>query len=384
LMRILLVTRGFNKRGGVSRTSLEAAERLAKMGHEITVLANRFDPGYSFPNIELRKIGLLRLPSSCNLKLRNLIEIPQFAVITSIFTLFVKRRYDIVWNKGVTQCLVQDVITAESCHRAWIREKKAAGEKRYLLYPLHAFLLAVERWNMRPGRSRKITAISDLLKKDILRNYPAVSGSDIAVIRNGVNTADFAFDAAARSSIRKRWGIAEDDLVILFTGWEFDRKGLEYVIRALPLLERKDVRLMVVGGATRRRYLSIAEESGVSDRILWCGGVEDPAPYYSAADFFVFPTRMDAFGLVVLEAMCAGNIVITSDMAGAAELIEHGRSGFILKDRQSPREIAGIIEMLAGDRSLREKVRSGAMAAAQRSGWDSIAAEYDSLFRAIK
>jgi glycosyltransferase involved in cell wall biosynthesis len=52
--------------------------------------------------------------------------------------------------------------------------------------------------------------------------------------------------------------------------------------------------------------------------------------YYAAADAFVFPSVNDSFGLVVLESMASGLPVFSSDQAGAAELIDSGRDGFVL------------------------------------------------------
>ncbi|MBU8921821.1 MAG: glycosyltransferase, partial [Bacteroidales bacterium] len=97
-MRILMITRVYGRRGGIARTSLETAERLAARGHHITVLTNQVDSDYDFENIDFRRVRLLGLPHSVGIKLKNLIEVPQFVLFSTIAVLFMRRRYDIVWN----------------------------------------------------------------------------------------------------------------------------------------------------------------------------------------------------------------------------------------------------------------------------------------------
>ncbi len=383
-MKILLVTRGFGKSGGISRTSLEAAEQLARRGHFVTVIASQADRGYRFPNIRIVRIRLLKIPFARGTKLKNLVEVPQFVFLSTLRVLMMRKRYDVVWNKGNAQCLLQDVITAESCHHAWIREKEVAGEKKHRWYPLHRFVLWAERRNYGPGRFRRITAISRMLKRDIMESYPFLSPDDIEVIRNGVNFKDFAFDETAGREVRRSHSIPEDHFVLLFVGWEFDRKGLGHVIRALPLIRGGRVRLLVVGASKNRKYESIAEAAGVSNMIAWCGAVEDTRGFYSAADFFVFPTRMDAFGLVVLEAMCAGNIVITSRMAGASELILNGENGFILEDYESAAGIAEAIDRVIADEALRSMISEKAVITAAENDWEKIAGRYERLFESLR
>jgi UDP-glucose:(heptosyl)LPS alpha-1,3-glucosyltransferase len=382
-MKILLITKSFHRWGGLARTSLETAERLAEKGHQVTVLTNEIDRGYSYMNIRIKRIPLLTFPSFTNVKLKNLIEVPQFVFLSTLFVLRNRKHYDVVWNKGNAQCCVQDVVTAESCHRSWIKEKKRAGEKRYRLYPLHGFILQVEKWNYMRGRFKRIAAISELLKRDIMEGYPHLSDGDIEVIHNAVNWSEFRFDEEARRRIRQRYSVPEDHYVLLFMGREFERKGLEYVIKALPHIRNGLVRLLIVGDAARRKYRTLAESAGVADLITWCGSTHTPGIFYSAADFFVFPTRMDAFGLVVLEAMCAGNIVITSRMAGAAELIEDGVNGFILRDRTSFIEIAEIIDRLIAAGDLRAAVRERAMETGRENSWKRIGDAYERLFSSL-
>jgi glycosyltransferase involved in cell wall biosynthesis len=99
--------------------------------------------------------------------------------------------------------------------------------------------------------------------------------------------------------------------------------------------------------------------------------------YYAAADVFLFPTTYDSFGMVVLEAMAAGLPVITSDQAGAAELIEPGKDGFVLPLDQWVEAAQDILRT----RAQWEAISAGARKTAQRHAWPSVLHEVEKVYQ---
>ena len=84
----------------------------------------------------------------------------------------------------------------------------------------------------------------------------------------------------------------------------------------------------------------------------------------------MLPTRFDAFGNVVLEAMATGVPALVSVRAGAAEVIEDGKTGFLLQDPDDADAIATRIMTLAGDEPLRQRMGDAAREAAEALSWD--------------
>ena len=138
--------------------------------------------------------------------------------------------------------------------------------------------------------------------------------------------------AQRRAAARRNLGIAEDEIVFLFVANNFRRKGLDLVLRALRRVDLRQARarLLVVGAGRRWLFGPLALLLGVSDWVTFAGASQEVEKFYGAADVFVLPTRYDPFAAVCLEAMACGLPVITTMMNGAAELIETGRSGFVL------------------------------------------------------
>lgn len=167
-----------------------------------------------------------------------------------------------------------------------------------------------------------------------------------------------AFIASSTKAKEKlmEWGIPEDRIFIslltvdiepfkkvkrnpksgllLYVGSMVKRKGLDLLINALPYITC-DYELRIVGNGSdieKNMLQRLAEEKGVSGKITWVGFREgdDLIEEYGKAQVFVLPTREDCFALVLLEAMCAGLPIVSSQYAdGAYEIVEEGINGYI-------------------------------------------------------
>ena len=97
---------------------------------------------------------------------------------------------------------------------------------------------------------------------------------------------------------------------------------------------------------------------------------------YAAADIVVLPARVEAFGMVILEAMAAGCAVIVSKGAGVSALITSGENGLTI---DLPEELPRLLELLR-DPLIRHKLGKNACKTAADHTWDKAAEAYESLF----
>jgi UDP-glucose:(heptosyl)LPS alpha-1,3-glucosyltransferase len=138
----------------------------------------------------------------------------------------------------------------------------------------------------------------------------------------------------------------QEGKTILFVGSGFQRKGLYFLIRALPLLLKEtEVRLLIVGQGNRRKAVRLARGLGVENRLNFTGPVPDAAHYYRQADLFVLPSIYEPFSSACLEAMSFGLPIVTTAMNGASEDIIEGRNGFIVED---PSETVSLAASISG------------------------------------
>jgi alpha-maltose-1-phosphate synthase len=157
-----------------------------------------------------------------------------------------------------------------------------------------------------------------------------------------------------------------DPLRVLFVGQLGQRKGLGYLIEAM---ERLDVNatLSLLG----RPVAAPPAMQRALDRWRWI----ESAPHAEVLqlmrehDVLVFPSLFEGFGLVILEAMAQGTVVIATPHTAAPDLIEDGRDGFIVPIRSSG-AIATRLTALAEDRDLLAQMSEAARQKAAKCTWD--------------
>lgn len=351
----------FNLHGGIERASYEIARRMADSGHDLTLAAYQMDPAPAAP-LRWQPIRMPRHPGLLAPALY-----PRLATRQLDYTAF-----DVTHNQGGCALMRQDVVTAHSCHRAWVELKRTHGESlRALLNPHHHEVLQVERANYRPGAYRRVIAVSEGVGREVQRWY-GVPAERITVVPNGVDLDRFRPPDrdATRARLRAQHGFREADVVLLWVGKEFRRKGLAPAIEALPLLPPQ-AKLLVVGGDDQAPYRARARALGVLDRIVFAGHSSAVQDYVQAADVFVFPTLYEAFALVTLEAAAAGLPLLTTRVNGTEELVVDGVNGFFIEREGA--SIAAAARPLVEDAALRARLGARALASVQDHTWDRVA-----------
>ncbi len=177
------------------------------------------------------------------------------------------------------------------------------------------------------------------------------------VIPNAVDVHRFHPEADG-AAVRKRLKIPPDRPVALLVGRIVPHKGVEHFVEAARYLP--GVQLLVAGeGASLEAMEHLAQSLGVKDRVRFLGRVsqENLPKVYAACDVFVLPSvsRLEAFGIVALEAMATGKPVVVADIPGVREMIEDGREG-LLADPVNPRDLADKIQRLVSDPALRDEM----------------------------
>ncbi|MBW2742148.1 MAG: glycosyltransferase family 4 protein [Deltaproteobacteria bacterium] len=203
---------------------------------------------------------------------------------------------------------------------------------------------------------------SELVKRNIVEHY-RVDPENIVVIYNGVDTSRFnpRVKEKFRSSLREKYGIKKEELVLIFVSNNFKLKRLDLVLEAMSFLKNNKIRLFVIGADNQRTYRRWANNNSLSEQILFLGLKSNIEKYYAGSDIFVLPTLYDAFANVCLEAMACGLPVITTDSNGAADLISDNENGYILKTQRVDELAAGIKAL----EPLSNRTRMGDNAAAK-------------------
>lgn len=155
---------------------------------------------------------------------------------------------------------------------------------------------------------------------------------------------------------------------LVFVGSLIERKGLDLLIAALSKITDIPYKVLVAGDGTEKgKYIQQAEQAGIMDRMKFLGFVtgSEMKHIYAQSDIFVMPTREDCFGLVLVEAMCAGLPILVSKYAdGAYEVVEEGVNGQIF----DPYDVESTAKLLADSLTNMERMKNWGAESLKRVG----------------
>ena len=168
----------------------------------------------------------------------------------------------------------------------------------------------------------------------------------VHVIPTGIDVD--AYGRGDRSGFRQRYRIAQDALLIGHLGRLAMEKNLGYLARAMIRFLAREPRaqfLLVGSGNYESQVRAMFAHAGLSDRLVCTGPLTggDVADAYAAMDAFVFASQSETQGMVVTEAMAAGNPVVALDGPGVREVVEDGINGRLLAGSASEQRFAEAI-----------------------------------------
>lgn len=150
---------------------------------------------------------------------------------------------------------------------------------------------------------------------------------------------------------------------LLYVGTVEERKGLTYLIDAISMLENKaSVKLNIVGKIVDQVYYDNLVQQigtlGLTDNVNFLGRVSDEvlAECYQKAEIFTFPSLLEGYGIVLIEAYNNGLPIICFDNTAMPYTVKDGVNGFVAKNKDA-RDMASKIQHLMGNTSLREKLQ---------------------------
>jgi glycosyltransferase involved in cell wall biosynthesis len=236
------------------------------------------------------------------------------------------------------------------------------------------------------ARAGAVTACS----QDLAERAIAIGAPDdrIEVVPYGVDLARFKPAPELRGQLRASLAMPAGAPLIVAAGRLVRKKGFEYLIDALPLLERQDARLAVAGeGDLAGELRSRAAAARVADRVHFLGNLPQDAVgrWFAAADVAAVPSVRDDSGNVdglpntVLEALASGTPVVATRAGGIASVIEDGRTGTLVPERD-PAALAAVIDTLLRDPARAAAIGAAARKAAGRFGWAAAAERFESAY----
>ena len=372
-MRVALVRQRYNQYGGAERFIARALPALERAGAQMTLISRRAE-GWGARNsiaVDPFYIGNAWRDASFASAARETWQAGGFDLVQS--------------HERIAGC---DLYRAgDGVHAEWLAIRRAAAgafeRVGIALSPHHHYVCAAEREMFGHPRLRGVICNSAMVRDEILRRFRVAPGK-LHLIYNGVDLEHFhpRHRAALRPAARAELGLGEDDVLFLFVGSGFARKGLDAAIAALAASGEPSFRLAAAGRDRRAaRFAALASSHGLGGRVRLLGGRDDVRPLYAAADCFILPTRYDPFPSTVLEALAMGLPAIVGRRSGAAEVLRQGQGGWICE----PGDIAGLAQLMreAARAARIETTAAAARATAEGYGIDDMARRLTELYSTL-
>lgn len=312
-MKLALVRRQFSATGGAELYVQRLLAALTAAGHETHLFAEKWHgqaEGVQFHTVSVeasRAERPLRFAENVNGALQQ-------------------EKFDCVFS--LERTLKQDVYRAgDGLHRVWLERRKqfAPWWKRPFvgLGAFHRNMMALEARTFDPENTKHIIVNSEMVRGEIAQYFPAFPQERIHLVRNGVEVK--RFQNTDRQASRRRFGLKDDDFVLVFVGSGWERKGLPWLLQFMAARsDDPSFKLLVV---TRDRV-----RSKVPPNVVLTGPLSDVEAAYAAADALTFLPIYEPCSNVVTEALATGIPAITTSFNGASELIEPGINGHVLDD----------------------------------------------------
>ncbi|MFC1726291.1 glycosyltransferase family 4 protein [candidate division KSB1 bacterium] len=236
-----------------------------------------------------------------------------------------------------------------------------------------------------PESLKKVSAIitiSNTTRNIIASEYPHLKDKIFVTylssgFENFTNT-----DPAQSEEIIKKYNIKGP--YILFVSTIEPRKNLEGLLTALNYIERKDIKLVIVGslGWKYKNVFRILKKYNLSERVIFTNSVsnEEIKAIYSKSEAFIYPSFYEGFGIPILEAMRAGTPVITSGL-GATKEVAGDAALFI--NPYNPDSITNAINTLLSNDRIRTNLTKKGFERIKQFSWEKTALETLKIYKQI-
>jgi starch synthase len=231
-----------------------------------------------------------------------------------------------------------------------------------------------------------VVAVSEGMRADVMAAYPAVSPERVRVIRNGIDTTEYAPDPG--TDVIDRFGVDPARPTVVFVGRITRQKGLPVLLRAAGALD-PGTQLVIAAGQPDTPELAaevttlVAQLQAARSGVIWLSGMlakREVIQLLSHATVFACPSLYEPLGIVNLEAMACGTAVVASRVGGIPEVVADGETGLLVP----PGDPVALADAL--NTVVRDSGRAAAMGQLGRKraiaefGWQAIAAQTVALY----
>ncbi len=212
-----------------------------------------------------------------------------------------------------------------------------------------------------------------------------VSQKNLKLVYNSFDFNQFSRGKYNRYEVRRRLGLAENDITLGYIGRFHFVKGCDLlpdVLIKLIILNSHYKLLLIGKGPLESKLKQRCEVLKISDKVIFTGFVKNPAEIMSAFDIFVMPSRQEPFGLAAIESMAMGIPLVTSGVDGLGEFCVDGENCLVCRENTLG-DITTCVKRIVNDPDLAEKISINGMKTAKKFSQNTFVANIENLYQGL-
>ncbi len=378
-MKIAMLTPFFYPHtGGTEKYVKDLSIALTQAGHEVTIISNNLPREKNAPAEEMMNgIKIIRLPA---------ILLFSYLPVSWAFNLKMVEDYDIVhahvpaygFARAVAGKIKQPVIMTYHCDVTVFEKYFGIPIPQWFTKLVESFYDIYARRIVERVDAYYNTTETYAKTSPVMKHFP-VRAIPIGIFHDKID------------EMQKKLGLTLDKKKknqILFLGRLAGNKGCHYLVEAMPRILEKfpDTKLVICGeGQEKGHILSTIKKFGIGGSVEWYGVVDFAklVELFYTSLVYVFPStdRLEAFGIVQLEAMSNYTAVVASDIPGPNAVMDVGRTGVLVPKKDPPAIADAVIELLADPDRAIEMGKAGRRLVETKYDWKVIAEQVVSLYQ---
>ncbi len=408
-MKILILTTTFPRWKDDTTPAFvyELSKRLQNEGFEIVVLAphhkgaKRFEimdgmKVYRFPYFWPAKYQRLCYEGGIlpNLKRSNLAKLQVPLLFLSelfyAFKIIRKEKIDIIHSHWI----IPSGLVGAICKRI-LREKHILTIHAAGLFGLKKFPFKMKIVDFIIKHCDRITVVSSYIYRKLIDliqpKFDNNIKTKIVILPMGVNTTLFR-PKVNKNKLKIKYNIKSKN-VLLFIGRLAEKKGLSYLIQAMPKIVSKspNTALIICGdGPLRKESEELVKKMDLDKFVRFTGYVtgQKKIDYFSLSDILVVPSIVTQSGdteglpVVILEGLAAGKAVVASNVSGIKDVIKYGYNGFLVMQKNSAAIAEKVLELI-NNKELMRSISRNASVTSKKYDWGVIGKKYVAIIKSV-
>lgn len=209
----------------------------------------------------------------------------------------------------------------------------------------------------------------------------------LSIIPMGVNVSTPNLSDKTVESVRVKYGLPNDKKMFVFIGRLAEKKGVSYLLKSLPLLDKKiltNSHFVIAGDGQLKRELEQQAKKLKLKNVTFTGYVhgEDKDSLLRLANYMVFPSIIDSmndsegFPVAIMESLAAGKVVLGSNVSGAETIFKNGTNGFVFEEKSAKSLAQAVSDVYTLSPSEKTRIEKASLGLAKRYSWGKIAGEH--------